>query len=353
MSLALDLAADRAGAPGGGQRAAFLADVLAGLSAARKTLPCKWLYDPEGAALFEAITRLPEYYPTRTETAILRERADAIAALAGPGAVVVEFGSGSAEKVGLLLRALDRPAAYVPVDIAPEWLDDAAARLAGAHAGLPVMPVVADFTRPFALPTRVPAGRRLGFFPGSTIGNFTPEEAVGFLGLARRVLAAGGGAGSGAGSGSGSGSGAKARLVLGADLVKAASVLEAAYDDAAGVTARFNLNLLSRINRELGGDLDPGGFRHRALWNTAAERVEMHLVSRRAQRATIAGHLFTFAEGETIHTESSHKYRPDRLARLAARAGWRIEAFWTDPDRLFSVSVLACDGDRAGPGEAR
>ncbi|MBV1798774.1 L-histidine N(alpha)-methyltransferase [Siccirubricoccus sp. G192] len=304
------------------QRSALLADALAGLSAARKTLPCKWLYDAEGARLFEAITRLPEYYPTRTETRILRDQAPAIAEAVGPGAAVVEFGPGDGAKAALLLPGLAAPAAYVPVDIAPEWLEGAASRVAAALPDLPVLPVVADFTLPFALPPGLGRAPRLGFFPGSTIGNFEPEEAVAFLRRARTTLGRG------------------ARLLLGADLVKDPAVLEAAYDDAAGVTAAFNLNLLHRLNREVGADFDVSAFHHRAIWNAALERVEMHLVSLWAQQVRLAGRVIRFEVGETIHTESSHKYRPERLASLAEAAGWRAVAAWTDPERLFSVWLL-------------
>jgi L-histidine Nalpha-methyltransferase len=305
-----------------GQRAALPADALAGLSAPRKTLPCKWLYDAEGARLFEAITRLPEYYPTRTETRILRENAPAIAAAVGPGAAVVEFGPGDGAKAALLLAGLDRPAAYVPVEIAPEWLDGAVGRVAAASPGLPIFPVVADFTRSFALPRGLGAAPRLGFFPGSTIGNFAPGEAVGFLQRARTTLGRG------------------ARLLLGADLVKDRAVLEAAYDDAAGITAAFNLNLLHRLNREAGADFDPAGFRHQAIWNAMLERVEMHLVSCRDQRVRLGGREIRFREGESIHTENSHKYRPEGLAALAADGGWQVVARWMDPERLFSVWLL-------------
>lgn len=304
------------------QRAALVADALAGLSAPRKTLPCKWLYDAEGARLFEAITRLPEYYPTRTETQILTDQAAAIADAVGPGAAVIEFGPGDGAKGALLLQGLHAPAAYVPVDIAPEWLEAAAARVARARPGLAVLPVVADFTEAFALPRRLGAAPRLGFFPGSTIGNFEPAEASAFLRRARSTLGAG------------------ARLLLGADLVKDAAVLEAAYDDAAGVTAAFDLNLLHRLNREAGADFDPAGFRHRAVWNPALERIEMHLVAQRPQQVHLAGRVFRFAAGETIHTESSHKYRPERLRALAAAAGWRADRMWTDPSQLFSVWLL-------------
>jgi L-histidine Nalpha-methyltransferase len=304
------------------QRTALIADAIAGLSATRKALPCKWLYDAEGARLFEAITRLPEYYPTRTETKILTEQAEAIAAAIGPGVAVVEFGPGDGAKAELLLAGLQSPAAYVPVDIAPEWLEAAASRVASARPGLPVLPVVADFTQGFALPKRIGAAPRLGFFPGSTIGNFEPAEATAFLRRAHATLGAG------------------SRMLLGADLVKEVAVLEAAYDDAAGVTAAFDLNLLHRLNREAGADFDLGGFAHRAIWNPVLERVEMHLASLRSQVVHLAGRSFRFAEGETIHTESSHKYRPEGLDALAAAAGWRARTMWSDPQRLFSVWLL-------------
>ena len=306
----------------GALNAPLVADAVAGLTRSPKTLPCKWLYDAEGARLFEAITRLPEYYPTRTEMLILAKAAPEIAALCGAGTSVVEFGSGDGSKVSLLLSAMDAPAAYVPVDIAAEWLAGAAARVAEEQPGLMVLPVVADFTRHFPLPAALPPGPRLGFFPGSTIGNFTPDEAVGFLRRARDVLGAG------------------AQMVLGADLVKARTVLEAAYDDAAGVTAAFNLNLLDRLNREAGADFDLDGFRHDARWNPDAERVEMHLVSRYAQVAALAGRRILFAEGESIHTENSHKYRPERLRALAEAGGWEAVQMWTDPAKLFSVWLL-------------
>ncbi|MBD0272019.1 MAG: L-histidine N(alpha)-methyltransferase [Acetobacteraceae bacterium] len=310
------------GAATAGQHSALRADALAGLAAPRKALPCKWLYDAEGARLFEAITRQPEYYPTRTEIGILREQAPAIAAAVGTDAAVVEFGPGDGGKAVLLLSRLRAPAAYVPVEIAPEWLETAAFRVSEEVPGLAVLPVVADFTRAFALPSGVPRDRRLGFFPGSTIGNFEPTEAADLLRRFRGALGAG------------------ARLLLGADLVKDRAVLEAAYDDAAGVTAAFNLNLLHRLNRELGADFDVSAFRHRAVWNAGEERVEMHLESLRAQRVRLAGREIRFAAGETIHTENSHKYRPERLEALADAAGWGARAMWTDPERLFSVWLL-------------
>lgn len=305
----------------GMQRAALVADAVSGLSRSRKTLPCKWLYDDEGARLFEAITRLPEYYPTRTEIRILDEAGPAIARAVGPGASVVEFGPGDGVKAVQLLRALEAPAAYLPVDIAPEWLDAAAARVAGALPGLRVQPVVADFSEVFDLAGRAGPGA-LGFFPGSTIGNFEPAEAAVFLRRVRATLGSG------------------ARLLLGADLVKDPAVLKAAYDDAAGVTAAFNLNLLARLNAEAAADFHLDAFRHKAAWNPAAERVEMLLVSLVAQSVRLAGRVFTFAQGETIHTENSHKYRPERLRDLAAESGWGVARMWTDPERQFSVWLL-------------
>jgi dimethylhistidine N-methyltransferase len=245
-----------------------------------------------------------------------------MAAAVGPGATVVVFGPGDGAKAALLLSGLRAPAAYVPVEIAPEWLDAAAARVAEAVPGLPVTPVVADFTKPFGLPAGVPHERRLGFFPGSTIGNFERTDAAALLRRFRTALGPG------------------ARLLLGADLVKDRAVLEAAYDDAAGVTAAFNLNLLHRLNRELGADFDASAFRHRAVWNAEDERVEMHLAATRAQRVRLGGKEIRFRAGETIHTENSHKYRPERLEALADAAGWIARAVWTDPGRLFSVWLL-------------
>ena len=303
--------------------AALLDDALRGLSAARKTLPCKWLYDEEGARLFGEITLLPEYYPTRTELGILREHAGDIGEAAGPGAVLVEFGSGDGEKAALLLEGMPRAAAYVPVDIAPAWLDEAGQKVAAAHPSIAVLPVVADFSAPFDLPREIGAGRRVGFFPGSTIGNFTPEEAKAFLRRARATLGDG------------------ALFVLGADLVKDEAVLVAAYDDAAGVTARFNTNLLRRLNRECGADFDLDSFRHQAVWNADLSRMEMHLVSLRDQVVTLADQRIDFRTGETIHTENSHKYRMERLAGLLSESGWVRCNTWTDPQRLFSVWMLA------------
>lgn len=305
------------------QAAALRADALAGLSGTPKTLPCKWLYDAEGSRLFEAITRLPEYYPTRTEMQILEESGADIADAVGAGAAVVEFGPGDGAKAVQLLGSLESPAAYLPVDIAAEWLDAAAARVRAAFPRLSVRPIVADFTLPFDLAGRAAgSATHLGFFPGSTIGNFEPKEAAAFLRRARASLRPG------------------AKMLLGADLVKDAAILEAAYDDGARVTAAFDLNLLSRLNREAGADFDPSAFRHEARWNAQLERIEMHLVARHSQSVLVAGRRFRFSAGESIHTESSHKYRPDRLRVLAESAGWRPGRMWTDPDQLFSVWLL-------------
>ena len=302
----------------------FRDGVLAGLGASPKTLPCKFFYDAEGSRLFDRICELPEYYPTRTELALLRERAGEIAALLGPEVGLVEYGSGAGVKIRLLLDAMRDPALYVPVDISREHLTQAARSLAADYPALPITPVCADYTRRFALPAWPGARpRRLaGFFPGSTIGNFTPGEATAFLRAAARLLGRG------------------SMLIVGADLPKDRAVLEAAYDDAQGVTAAFNLNLLYRINRELAGDFDPGTFRHEARWNAAESRVEMHLVSLRAQAAHVAGQGFALAEGETIHTENSYKYAPEAFAGLAQAAGYVPRALWTDPGRLFSIHAL-------------
>ncbi|MDV2984629.1 UNVERIFIED_CONTAM: L-histidine N(alpha)-methyltransferase [Methylobacteriaceae bacterium AG10] len=304
----------------------FLADVWNGLGASPKALPAKYFYDAAGSGLFEQITALPEYYPTRTELGILDERGPEIAALLPKGAALVEFGSGSTAKLRRLLRHLPELSAYLPVDVSGEFLREQAETLRGDFPDLAVEPVVADFTRPFALPEGFEGRPLAGFFPGSTIGNFEPCEAARLLDVFGRILGAG------------------ATLVLGVDLVKDRAVLEAAYDDAAGVTAAFNLNLITRINRELDGEIDPSTFAHRAFFNAAASRIEMHLVSRRAQTVRVAGRNFGFAAGETIHTENSYKYTLDGFRALAARAGWSPVEAWTDRDGLFSVHALRRDG---------
>jgi L-histidine N-alpha-methyltransferase len=294
--------------------------VLKGLSGSKKSIPCKFLYDARGSALFEEICGLPEYYPTRTEIRILADNAEEIAAQMGPHARLIEFGSGGSHKVRILLEALDRPAAYVPVDISGEHLREAAAGLAGDFPTLPVIAVCADYTRLFPVPPLPgPHGKRVGFFPGSTIGNFEPEAAESFLRNCARILGPGG------------------EMLIGVDLKKDAAVLDAAYNDRAGVTAAFNLNLLERVNRELDGDLDLDRFEHLAFYSAAEGRVEIYIRSLAGQRARIAGRPFAFAAGELIHTEYSYKYAVGEFRELAARAGFRPIDTWTDAARLFSV----------------
>ncbi len=300
----------------------FMHDVVTGLSAQPKWMAAKHFYDAEGSRLFERIMELPEYYPTRSEMQALRAHAAAIAALIPEGAALVEFGSGSTAKIRLLLEAAPHIAAYVPVDISADYLEEQARELRRDFPRLKVLPVAADFTRPFELPLGVRKLARVGFFPGSTIGNFEPLAAVAFLRNAARILGSG------------------ASLIIGVDLVKDEHVLNAAYNDKAGVTAAFNLNLLARINREAGGDFDVSAFSHRAFFNTVRERIEMHLVSRKQQRVTVGGETFDFAPGETIHTENSYKYSRAGFRDLARQAGWLEEALWTDEAGNFSVRVL-------------
>lgn len=301
----------------------FANDVRAGLSAQPKTLHPKYFYDAAGSRLFERICATPEYYPTRTEIAIMERYAGEMAALAGPGVRLVEFGSGSSVKTRLLLAQLIEPVAYMPVDISREHLMEVAAELAAAYPAVEVLPICADFTSVFTLPepARKPA-RTLVYFPGSTIGNFEPREA---LGLLRRIAAL---------------AGEQGGVLIGADLQKDVEVLETAYNDAEGVTAAFNFNLLTRINEELGGDFDLDRFRHRAFYNPDLNRIEMHLESVTDQTVTIAGDRYTFAAGETVHTESSHKYTEPQFAQLAAAAGMRVVQVWKDDDALFSVQFL-------------
>lgn len=303
-------------------RDSFLDAVVNGLARARKSIPPKYFYDAVGARLFERICELPEYYPTRTEIAILASRAAEIAALVGPRAQLVEYGSGSDRKIRLLLDAFADPVAYMPVDISGEHLHQSADALARDYPGIEIAAVVADFTRPFPLPAPRRRPRSvLGLFMGSSIGNFTPDEARMFLAGAARLLRGG-------------------RLLIGVDLKKDAALLHAAYNDAAGVTAQFNLNLLDHINRELGADFDRTGFAHRAHYDAALGRIEMHLVSLRRQTVHVGGQAFAFAEGETIHTENSCKYTVEEFQSLALRAGWTPIQVWVDPDRLFSVHLL-------------
>ena len=300
---------------------AFRRDIIEGLSREPKATPPIWFYDQRGSELFEAITDLPEYYPTRTETALLERHGPDFAAAIGPGRAVVEFGAGSSRKTPHLLRAID-PAAYVPVDISGDFLHASSAQLASAFPGLPVLPLVGDFNADLALPTAIDGLPRLGFFPGSTIGNMEPDAAVDLLRAMRRLLGKG------------------AMLLIGMDRIKDPGRLVAAYDDAAGVTAAFNLNLIRRINRELDGDLPLDAFVHRAVWNDDKARIEMHLEAVRPLHFHVAGQCFRMTEGETIHTESSHKYGP-RDERLLLRAGdWEPVREWSDEEGLFSL-VLA------------
>lgn len=301
---------------------AFLADIREGLSRPQKALPAKYFYDLEGSRLFEEITRLPEYYPTRTEVSILRDRAREIGRLSRPGLAVVEFGSGSSEKIRALLQALPDVEVYVPIDVSSEFVEGEAAQLRADLPDLEVIPVIGDFTGSLTLPAEIRSRPLLGFFPGSTIGNFEPEEAGRILARFAALLGEG------------------ASLLIGVDLVKPDAILNAAYDDRAGVTARFNLNLLARINRELGADFDLGAFSHRAFFNRAESRIEMHLVSLRRQDVRIGGHGFRFETGETIHTENSYKYRPEDFEALAIRSGWLREAMLTDPHDLFAMFAL-------------
>jgi dimethylhistidine N-methyltransferase len=302
----------------------FRADVIAGLSRPRKRLPSKYFYDAAGSRLFDRITELPEYYPTRTEIGILREHAAAMAARCGPRCLLVELGAGNLTKVRLLLDRLERPAGYVPVDVSGEHLRSAASALADDYPALEVMPVVADFTSPFDLPD-VPASRRVVYFPGSTIGNFDPPEADALLRHAAWLVGDGGG------------------LLLGVDLRKDEAVLERAYNDAAGVTAAFNRNLLVRANRELGSDFDVAAFRHVAFYDRERSRIEMHLVSVAEQRVRIGAATFDFRAGESIHTENSYKYDLAELAARAERCGLRLDEAWTDAQNYFAVLYLTAE----------
>jgi|SoiMethySBSTD1v2_1073268.scaffolds.fasta_scaffold230004_2 dimethylhistidine N-methyltransferase len=297
--------------------------VLGGLSRPQKTLPCRFFYDARGSELFEEITRLPEYYPTRTETGILRAGAQAMVERLPPGGVLIEFGSGSSLKTEILLDRLPGLAAYVMIDVSETALLGAQERLARQRPALDVRAIVGDFSRPVPLPEDLRARPKMGFFPGSTIGNLTPSEATSVLRSFRTALAPAG------------------HLIIGADLKKDARRLVLAYNDAAGVTAAFNLNLLARINRELGADFDLAGFRHEATYNPRHGRIEMHLVSLSQQSVTIRGHRFAFGAGETIHTENSYKYTIDEFRELARSAGWRPRRVWMDAAQMFSVHELA------------
>ena len=306
------------------EREEFAAAVLAGLARAPRSIPCRFFYDAYGCALFEQITQLPEYYPTRTETALLEKHGEEIARLTGHNRVLVEFGSGSSRKTSTLIEAfgpVPMPA-YIPIDVSAESLQEAARWLSLKHWDLRIEPVVGDFTKPVQLPAFVRTWPKLGFFSGSTIGNFTHDEAREFLRNAARLLGKG------------------SRFLIGVDLKKPDIILVPAYDDARGVTAAFNLNLLARINRELEGDFELARFAHEAIWNAEAGRIEIYIKSLADQRVRVLGREFRFARGERIHTENSHKYSVPEFQALASAAGWTAVKAWTDPDQLFSLHLL-------------
>jgi dimethylhistidine N-methyltransferase len=297
----------------------FKEEVLAGLALPQKAIPPKYFYDAAGSRLFERICRLAEYYPTRAELALTRKHLASIARFAGAGRELIEYGSGESLKSRLLIRAM-RPAAYLPVDISTSALARAVVKLRKEFPSLRVVPVAGDFSRPLDLPAA--RGPRTVYFPGSTIGNLTPEDAHGFLRMTRDQAR---------------------RLIVGVDLKKDANVLHAAYNDSRGVTAAFNLNLLARINRELGGNFDLRAFAHYAFYNAPLGRIEMHLVSLRKQSVRIARRRFDFALGESIHTENSYKYSVEEFRALAARAGYRAKKLWLDPKGLFALHGLEAD----------
>jgi L-histidine Nalpha-methyltransferase len=301
----------------------FEADVLEGLNAIPKHVSAKYFYDAAGSRLFERITELPEYYPTRCEMWILRRHAADIANMIPSGAALVEFGSGSSRKARILLKAATKLAAYVPVDICGEMIEQEAAELRTDFPQVKILPVTADICKPFNLPAEAKdAPARVGFFPGSTIGNFEPHEASGFLRNAANILGRG------------------ALLIIGVDLIKSADILNAAYNDAEGVTAQFNLNLLTRINRELGGNFQLDTFEHHAFYNRERHRVEMHLASLKRQKVKVAGDTIDFRAGETIHTENSYKYSIESLSALARGVGWMPVAAWMDSRKYFSLQTF-------------
>lgn len=308
----------------------FRADVLEGLARRPRAIPARWFYDRRGSELFEQITDLPEYYPTRTERSILETACPEVAQIAGEGRAVVEFGSGSSTKTPILLEAV-KPSVYVPIDISGDFLRESSKVLGDQFPELLVLPFEADFMRPLSLPKTIAETPKLGFFPGSTIGNMIPLMAVDLLRAMRSSLGVG------------------AMLLIGMDRIKGEDVLVPAYDDAQGVTAAFNLNLLDRINRELRGTIPVDAFRHKAVWNDDRARVEMHLEATRDTRFAVEGRTFEIGRGETIHTENSHKYGA-RDARILLRSGgWTPVAEWTDPDGLFGVYLAEAQVERPAP----
>lgn len=309
---------------------AFREDVLRGLAQEQKAIPARWLYDDAGSQLFEDITQLPEYYPTRAETEILKDQSASFAEMIDAGCAVVEFGSGSSVKTPLLLSAID-PAAYVPLDISGDFLRASAEELAGKFPSLPIHPVEADFMRQVELPSAVTHLPKLGFFPGSTIGNMVARTAVDLLRSMRETLGEG------------------AKLLIGMDLIKDAEVLEAAYDDAAGVTAQFNYNLIRRINRELDGDIDVDALKHEARWNDEYARVEMHLLAKRDLNFSVAGKPFTLAKGKSFHTENSHKFNRRTSSMMLLAGGWEPQARWLDSKERFSLILAEARPNRSAP----
>ena len=304
------------------EQQAFLDDVVEGLRAAHKSLPCKYFYDQEGSRLFDAICELEEYYPTRTELGLLQHHGSDIAALAGEGIELIELGCGSLQKIRVLLSAMTQLEHFVPIDISREHLLASAQKLSEDFPSLTISPLCADYTQPLQLDNPQGVHKRVGFFPGSTIGNFTREEAVDFLQIIAGILGAGG------------------ELIIGVDLKKEHDVLHAAYNDSQGITADFNLNILRRINRELGGQFDVSAFRHRAEYSDGPGRIEMHLESLKDQTVTLGDETFSFLKGEQIHTENSHKYSIEEFVSLARQAGFELMECWRDENDLFSVHYL-------------
>ncbi|MEO1324102.1 MAG: L-histidine N(alpha)-methyltransferase [Pseudomonadota bacterium] len=307
-------------------KATFLSDVLSGLSKPQKTLPCQYFYDETGSELFEEITQLDEYYPTRTEMAILRDHVEEISGAIGTDVLLVEYGAGASTKTRILLDALSDPAGYVPIDVSEAFLLQTAEGLRADYPDLKVHPIVGDFMVRFGLP-QPSNGRPVGFFPGSTIGNLSDPEIDQFMQAARTLL------------------GADGQFILGVDLRKSPDILIPAYDDAAGTTARFNLNLLTRINRELGASFDLSGFAHKINWNDTDSRIEMHLESLKAQTVSLGEEEVLFEAGETIHTENSRKFDLVRLRDRLSHSGWRTERVWQDENDYFAIVLLTADSD--------
>lgn len=303
----------------------MLSEVRAGLLSTPKTLPCKYFYDEKGSDLFQQICDLPEYYPTRTETSLLKSIAGELAELVGPGCQMIEYGSGSSEKMRTVLSALNAPASFTAVDISKEHLLTVTEALSLEFPDLHVHAISADFLHPFAVPPMIGDGLRLGFFPGSTIGNFTHDGVLEFLKGTKEVV------------------GPNGAMLIGVDLKKDEGILHAAYNDAQGVTAAFNMNLLARLNRELGTTFDLSRFRHNAFYNETMGRIEMHLVSLSEQTVTLGNDVISFRKDETIHTENSYKYSPDEFKAITARVGYKTRMTWTDPDALFGIFFLQAE----------